>query len=601
MLPELIARARNTTMLNAFLGINKNLQIQEAEFSDMKNMTNDYFPVIGNRKQRGIVGQLTNPQGILGGRYLAYVDNNKLYYDESYVCDLEELNVERQLVMMGAYLCVFPDGLIYNTESYTFDSVENEKTASGVQISLCKYDGTSFDSENTVTGATAPEDRTKYWMDTSGDSVILKMYSETYSMWTSVATTYVKFVGTGIGEGFSPYDGVRFEGVDAIGYNDYDFNTTNIIFKCGQDWVMVAGLIEIGEGYHVNSTSITLKREMPDLDFVCELDNRLWGCSSRNHEIYSCKLGDPKNWNCFAGLDSDSYAATVGTHNVFTGCVSYSGYVYFFKEDGYHRLFGTKPSEYQMIWKPGRGVQQGSEKSIAIVNEMMFFKARDAVCVYDGSIESISSALGTETYYDAVGGAYRNKYYISMRDDDYNWRVYVYDTTKGTWVVEEDIQLKYMAYANNGTYIVDYDNNMFVINNEKIFKKIFPMDPTVEEKYLYSGEDVYPGNIINGDLEGTFEWYVVSGDMGMDSANQKYVKNINIRFELKEESKLKIEIMYDSSGDWEKVMEYYCTRKKSYEFPVQVKRCDHFKLRLSGWGDVRIYSIAKTVEEGSGL
>ena len=62
-------------------------------------------------------------------------------------------------------------------------------------------------------------------------------------------------------------------------------------------------------------------------------------------------MGDPKNWNCFLGLDNDSYAATVGTQNEFTGIAAWSGYLFFFKEDGFHKLYGTKPSNYEMQWK----------------------------------------------------------------------------------------------------------------------------------------------------------------------------------------------------------------------------------------------------------
>ena len=40
-------------------------------------------------------------------------------------------------------------------------------------------------------------------------------------------------------------------------------------------------------------------------------------------------------------------------------------------------------------------------------------------------------------------------------------------------------------------------------------------------------------------------------------------------------------------------------RKRSYSMPIPVKRCDHFKIRLSGFGNIKLYSIAKSEEEGS--
>lgn len=41
MLPQLSAKADNTTMINAFSGYNHNSVIQEGQFYDMKNMSCD--------------------------------------------------------------------------------------------------------------------------------------------------------------------------------------------------------------------------------------------------------------------------------------------------------------------------------------------------------------------------------------------------------------------------------------------------------------------------------------------------------------------------------------------------------------------------------
>ena len=38
---------------------------------------------------------------------------------------------------------------------------------------------------------------------------------------------------------------------------------------------------------------------------------------------------------------------------------------------------------------------------------------------------------------------------------------------------------------------------------------------------------------------------------------------------------------------------------RTYTIPVPPRRCDHLRYRISGTGDVKIYSIARTVETGS--
>ena len=70
-----------------------------------------------------------------------------------------------------------------------------------------------------------------------------------------------------------------------------------------------------------SAKSATIARTMPDLDWLCVNENRVWGCKAKT--IYASKLGDMKNWNVFDGLASDSYAVDVLSEGDLTGCVSF--------------------------------------------------------------------------------------------------------------------------------------------------------------------------------------------------------------------------------------------------------------------------------------
>lgn len=625
MLPVLKQTKATQDKLNVitqFGGVNFGLQIGDNECEDMVNMTNDFFPVLANRRKRGIITTLEKPMGVCGGDKLAYVDDNKLYYDSSKVLDLATTNAERQLVMMGAYLCVFPDGVVYNTISKQSETITNSNTTTtAITMSMCKLDGTAFTTNNTFIQDTEPTaTSTKiYWLDTSQpDAVILKMWSDTYSMWTSVATTYVKIEATGIGAGFKEYDSVKVSGIKIKGYNDYDFNDTLIVYACGDDYIIVAGLMDL---YYTQASTdpVTVSRELPLMDYVCELNNRIYGCryglnnaGEFVNEIYASKLGDPTNWNAFPGLTSDSYIASCGSEGEFTGIAAYQGYVFFFKEDGYHKLYGTQPSNFQIIFKPGRGVAQGSSKSIAVVNQVLMYKSRDAIIAYDGAENIISTKLGIEPFYDAVAVGYRNKYFVSMRDTQYNYRLYVYDISKGTWCIEDNLNAKYMVYADNATYIIDKDDRLLCVNNEAIYTVVFPHQIVDENNiitvggvdydsfYNFPSDELYPGPIIEGQLEDTFEWSFTTGDLTFDNPYNKYVKRLNLRMSQDVGSKVKIEIEYESSGEWEYVTEEYASKKRSYMVPIVVKRADHIRLRVSGWGEFRLFSLTKVVEGGSG-
>ena len=59
------APRENTRQIGAFLGLNKNMVIQENEFSDMKNMSSDRFPAICTRPARGEISKtLSKPHGL---------------------------------------------------------------------------------------------------------------------------------------------------------------------------------------------------------------------------------------------------------------------------------------------------------------------------------------------------------------------------------------------------------------------------------------------------------------------------------------------------------------------------------------------------------
>lgn len=597
LLPQLQVTQETSIPSSQFSGINLNEFRQDGEWADTLNMTNDYFPYFGTRKKRGIIRTLTKAQGMMSSKLLCYVDNNVLHYGDDSV-NLASSDAERQLVMMGAYICVFPDKVVYNTEDKTLKSMENTKSATDVQITMCKLDGTTYNSSNTITSATEPTDKTKYWIDTSNSDVVIKMYSASQSKWVSVATTYVKFSATGLGAGFNPYDAAKFSGVDTGSwiYNGYDFNTTNIIYACGNDYVIVAGFINVS---HTNNTRITISREVPQMDFVCEKDNRVWGCSSANHEVYACKQGDPFNWYAYEGLVSDSYALTIGSQGDFTGCATYGGSVFFFKEDGYHKLYGNRPSNYEIQWKLGHGVQKGSHNSISVNGEYMFVKERDGISIYDGSFNNISNNFGTEQFYDAVGCAYRNKYYVAMRNDKFVYSIYVYDIKKRTWIKEDNLRVKYMVYSDDGLYILDYHNHLFVTSDEEIKKTIFPQDESNGTTFQYPNALFYPGKKMGGTTEDTFEWMFETGDIDMNNSNYKYLKRLVIRLFLEASSKMKIEIQYDSCGSWQSIYDLYTMRKRSYEVPVIVERCDHFRLRFRGFGEMKLFGLDRIVEGGS--
>ena len=490
----------------------------------------------------------------------------------------------KQLVSMGAYLCIFPDAVYLNTTDdalqdwgymgATYTSVEN----ANITYTPCRVDGTAY--EGVKVSDTEPSNPTNgmYWLDTSGSTHMLKQYSTSTSAWVEIPTVYTCIEVAGIDEHFKEYDGVTISGAtcadESMKAQIEALNTDMIIQGCGKGYIIVTALID--QIVVQQSGSIRVERKVPKMSYVCEANNRLWGCYYGMHngkvlnEIYSCKLGDFKNWNCFMGISTDSYSVSVGTDGEFTGCISYLGYPLFFKENYIHKVYGMQPSAYQVQTTTCRGVQRGSDRSLVVVDEILYYKSRSDVCAYDGSLPTgVSTQLGDELYYEACAGAHGGKYYISMRDAGGKWSLFAYDTKRGLWHREDASHACAFAAWGDALYMMDAGE-----------KQIWDLNGA-------------------GEKEEHIPWMAESGLIGYELVDHKYISRFNFRMKLGEGARCKLEIQYDSSGEWEDQGEISGAGTDSFVLPVIPRRCDHFRLRLSGEGEIWIYSMAKYLGRGS--
>ena len=568
--PYLDEIPKERSMTEVFGGYNHNLRIGEGEFFDMRNMSAADYPVIGTRPQRGVYAQTEHAQGLVCKDTLCYVDGGKFYVDNYAVEGLILEDSPKQLVSMGAYVIIFPDKKYVNTKDLTdFGNIEaSVTTASTLSISMCTADGE--DIENLTSSADEPDQpqNADYWLDTSSGTITLKQWSSSSAIWVSVSTTYVKLAATGIGKPFEQYDGVTIDGI--VRYDD--LNASSVIWAKDDDWIVVVGIIDAST---TQEEPVTVSRLMPNMDYVIEANNRLWGCrygTALNgdvvNEIYACKLGDFKNWSCFMGVSTDSYAVSLGSDGQFTGAITHRGYPIFFKENHLHKIYGNYPANYQVQATECRGVQRGSAGSLAIVNEVLYYKSPKAVVAYDGSLPvEISNALGNTQYFDAIGGGIGNRYYINMSDVDGVYHMFVYDTTLGTWHKEDNIKVKAFCACRNELYFID--------------------DAT--------------GGIgsITGNDEKPIDWMLETGDLGLSSPDKKYVSRVVMRMSLDVGTRASLFVQYNNDGQWLPLSNMTSTSLQSFPVQIRPRRCDHFKIRIEGVGGAKIYSIAKTVEQGS--
>lgn len=581
---------QNVEYIDSFKGLDRRTVIPEGCFSSMKNMSSRKYPVLSTRQKRGTV---TIPGADkIDGKYTGLISKDKLVCikgsciytgaSDEWV-DLGLDNRDKQLISFGSYVIILPDKKYYNyADSTDYGDIEARyhTAALNVNTSYCKADGTPLVVK--TYGDTAPEnpENGEYWLDTSGKAPEIKQYSSYSLSWVSVISAYTKITcgstiqGDAIGEMFKEGEAVTITVSDEeIGKNPRlkVFNGSFVLSHVEASGAYIVVPVIAENTY--NFTGITVERKMPDMDYVIESGNRLWGCfygadkdGKRLNEIYASALGDFKNWRSYQGISTDSWAATVGTTGNFTGAVSYRGIPHFFKENALHKVTGYAPSSYQISTVEIDGVGDRCGESIADIDGILYYKSRTGVCAYDGSFPTqIGDALGRYVCTDAVGGDALGRYYLTI-----DGNLYCLNTNTGIWSAEDAPRVT--RFCNHGGIL-----------------------------YYTDGENIYAidGDSVKGAAEGNFEWFAETGDMGLGYNERKYISRLVVRMSLALDARATVSISYDSSGVWETIYDADGEYVRTYNINIRPKRCDHFRLRIEGYGECDVYSITKYISAGS--
>ena len=101
--------------------------------------------------------------------------------------------------------------------------------------------------------------------------------------------------------------------------------------------------------------------------------------------------------------------------------------------------------------------------------------------------------------------------------------------------------------------------------------------------------------------EGKLKWMVQTGEIVITSPDMKYISRLTVRMALDIGAEAEFYVQYDLDDAWVHICTMRGTSLRSFSVPIRPRRCDHMKLRIEGKGVVRIYSITKTIEQGSEL
>ncbi len=643
------------TVVDTFGGYNHNYKIGDGEFYDMQNLTSDYYPLMGNRDARSIIaaGKFTAIYGMIAdvdsnlyvvgktadsgvGIYKiyrgagTYTTTKKVLLTVDGVVDnsISISESTKQMMFFSNKLVIYPDKLSIRSESGTAtDTTENheyeklyksiEATASTdapIKFTACTEDGESVTFTKSATAPSSPKTG-DLWLDTSSTdtgAVWKKYIAGSWAKTSDIKARIVLPMGTmtekainkiSIDSGdtieISFTDATFSEDDNSAKFEGQHTPTKRVINKTNETTAadgtksytveLIYVFVDIVTGdFNQTAGSIKLYRDAPDLDFVVQAQNRIWGCrynyeasedaeKTNVNEIYASKLGDETRWSTYKGVSTDAYRASIGTPGAFTGVANIGGNLIFFKENCYHKVYISSSGAHQIIDKTVQGVQTGCSGSVTVIDDVCYYKSRGGVMAFDGTqAYDIGAPLGNVYYVAAEGGSANGKYYLSLKDTSGKWSLFVYDTKRGLWHKEDEKHALAFFSINNETFFVTEDSNGYAINLISDYTK-------------------------TGNEEAAFEWEAITGLQGYNYTGQKYISRFNLRMMLPKGSEMMIYIEYDSSGVWEKQGRIKGQGTTTFMVPVKPKRCDHFRIKLSGHGTVRLYSFSKQFEGGTDI
>lgn len=610
-------------LLRVFGGINETYSCSEAELSAALNFSGRGFPALQTRALRKKVRDVEKVNGmyhlngllICRGTGLEYAPDGQAGRTAAVTLENVLTDDRKALAGMGSKVLIWPDKLAFDTETGQLETLGAKWELGDRKMTVCPCDTEGKMYEVAGAGDTEPESPEDGQLFLKGDpknlydyESVLEKWSAKSGKWVQVLVNTVRMTCPGIGSLLKEGDTVTLTGmpqavcdalaadlngeivVQALEGDDLVASLTPAqdsrryygswtVTATGTSWRSLDGARTENEGLAV---SITLERRVPDLDFVTEQGNRVWGCSKKENTIYACRLGDPTNWYSYRGIAADSYAVSVGSDGTFTGAASCMGYVLFFKENCIHKLYGSKPSDYQLSSVRCRGVAANAAHSLCVLNETLYYLSPDGVMAWDGSIPTkVSAVLDASrlaNVQSAVGGALDGRYYLHISrtaGTQGQTRLLVYDTERGLWH-EEDVCSCDMASTGGQLYLWDG-------------QALWAADPSRESDWQ-STEGV--------EQQVSFE--LVTGDIGQDGAEQRYLSRLTLRLDAACASTVEVALSYDG-GPWETVASLTAREaRRSYDLPLVPRRHSTLRLRLRGKGQITLRSLAKNLAAAKG-
>jgi hypothetical protein len=520
-----------------FGGLNYTNMITDGELTDALNLSNRDYPWLSTRLGRELAGNYDKPTALWTIRdKLVVVDGTKLYLDSDMVYEgLRE--GEKQFANLGNRLIIFPDKILYNTDTGETEPLEVSVTLANVTF------GKSDDEYISIS--------------TTDETV---NFTELFSIWDTI-----EIEGAADNEQNNTYFTIlEMTANPETGYVEPAITAQEI--KINTD---------LGFGTESESGTVTISRKVPDLDLICSHQNRLFGV--KDYTIYASKLGDPKNFNQFlGGTEADSWTGDVTSDGEFTGLVSYMGALMAFKQESIIRVSGSDGVTYTVSDEyKADGVRSGCAKSIVNIGGMLYYYSRNGIMLYYGDIpQNISQKLNYPDLYNAVGGSDGRCYYLNAEDAYGANTLYVYEPRLGSFLLHDRTDAIGFVFCRERLYYLS-GNSLYALERGSV-------DPP------------------DADGESRIPWHAVFTPFDVFKLDRNVYTGLTLDVEIEPGGWCELQAAYNRPGNWIPITRLLGEEmRRTYTIPIKPSRQTQMYIRIAGLGQATIHGLRRKYVEST--
>lgn len=597
MLPFMNTNIRfDEKMISKFGGINITDGSKPGDLYKSTNMSAKTFPSLSARNPRSLVGRCDgtiNGLGSFGGFIYTYhnPETKKIFlnyqgvdYEYTQYTLSDDFDAPRKFAALSDCILIIPDNVIFYSNSRSFSKIcvsqifnsstvkEKFRTESGGSTLLdsaqIEYTATLKHNKIICRSVNYNSSGTKTFYYSSFDTSLKKGDVITLKM-TVVIINY---------DDYDAYSAYRRKMREGITLKIKDFKTVDHTVASGTITETVElefdnNSIDMGDYRSVMVESFQIDRGMPSLSGICSFNNRIWGICG--NEIYTSKLGDPSEWNDYT---SDSYGTmpyacyttASQTEGNFTAVTSYGNYIYAFKENVIHKVYGNSPDEYTLYTEKCIGTDKDSEMCVcACVDGIMFASGDGIYCLTQGTPKKISDTLIIDEHC-MCASANESEYYILVQGNEGKF-FYVYDIQRKIWHTQNA--------PESSLFLTSADNKIYLAAGSQII--------------CLSGDET------DNEYEKSVSWsFRIRFD---DSQIQKLgFGQLSMKYSLGKDAFFTVRAIYDDNtrgavngAKYDEASSY------GYKINMPVRRCNWFELEFCGMGNFKLKSMNIKFYRGS--